>query len=194
VVTPGNPVNGYGFRDLYIACGHIDDNVELRDQTTSYRARNVLLWNRGDGTFENVSDRAGNGMLPCFSSRGAGFDDLDNDGRIDVVILSSRRPAVVLRNESPTRHHWVQVQLRGTKTNRDGVGAQVRVLASGLLQVAEVHSGRGYQSHYGSRLHFGLGPRTHIDRIEVHWIGGGCDVLEHLHADQLVTIVEGTSR
>ncbi len=78
-----------GHRDLYIACGHIDDNVERYNDTTSYRARNILLRNQGDGTFRNVSDQAGDGLLPNYSSRGACFDDLDGDGCIDVVVLNS---------------------------------------------------------------------------------------------------------
>jgi hypothetical protein len=85
------------------------------------------------------------------------------------------------------------VSLQGVKTNRDGVGARVRVVAGDLIQIDEVHSGRGYQSHFGSRLHFGLGSRGRIDRIEVRWTGGGVDVLEDLAADQLLTIREGGS-
>jgi hypothetical protein len=81
--------------------------------------------------------------------------------------------------------------LCGVATNRDGVGARVRVVADGLTQIAEVHSGRGYQSHFGTRLHFGLGPRDRVDRIEVRWIGGGTDVLQDVSADQVLTIREG---
>ena len=78
------------------------------------------------------------------------------------------------------------------KTNRDGVGARVNVVAGDLAQIDEVHSGRGYQSHWGSRLHFGLGKHERIERIEVHWIGGGVDVLENVPTDRLLTILEGT--
>jgi hypothetical protein len=85
----------------------------------------------------------------------------------------------------------LQVRLRGTKTNRDGVGARVKVVADDLSLVDEVHSGRGYQSHYGMRLHFGLGERTTVDRIEVRWIGGGLDVFSDIAIDRLVTLVEG---
>jgi hypothetical protein len=128
------------------------------------------------------------------ASRGAAFDDLDNDGRVDAVILNSRSAPTVLRNESPGRQHWLQVQLVGVGSNRDGVGAQVKLQAGDLTWVDEVHSGRGYQSHYGSCLHFGLGSRQQVDRIEVRWIGGGCDVVEQVAGDQRVTIVEGNAR
>jgi hypothetical protein len=185
-----------GYKDLFIAVGHLQDNIDQYDSTTSYRARNLLLRNTGRGTFENVSDRAGDGLLARHSARGAAFDDLDNDGDVDVVILNSREKATVLRNmlyERGSKNHWLQVQLRGAKTNRDGVGARVRVVAGDLWQIDEVHSGRGYQSHFGSRLYFGLGRRDRIDRIEVHWIGGGVDVIENLPVDRLLTITEGTS-
>jgi len=180
-----------GDRDLFIACGHLLDNVELWDSTTSYHARNLVLMHTGDGKFVDVSDQAGDGLAVKLSSRGAGFDDLDNDGDVDVVILNSRREPTILRNESPSGNHWLQVRLRGTTTNRDGVGARVKVVAGDLAQIDEVHSGRGYQGHYGMRLYFGLGRRKRVDRIEVRWIGGGRDVLTDVAVDQLITVVEG---
>jgi enediyne biosynthesis protein E4 len=122
------------------------------------------------------------------------FEDLDNDGDIDVVILNSRERPTILRNllqESGAKSHWLQIRLQGTSTNRDGVGARVKVWAGDLVQVDEVHSGRGYQSHWGSRLHFGLGLHDRVERIEVQWIGGGTEVLEDVAVDRLVTIREG---
>ena len=127
------------------------------------------------------------------SSRGAAFDDLDNDGDIDVVILNSRETPTVLRNDSENKGHWVQVRLIGVKTNRCGIGASVKVVAHDLTLVDEVHTGRGYQSHYGTRLHFGLGKRDRLDRIEVRWIGGGVDVFDDIAVDKRVTLTEGGS-
>jgi hypothetical protein len=183
-----------GHKDIFMALGHLQDFVEHFDDTTSYDAAPVLLRNTGRGTFVNVSDSSGDGLRARSVGRGAAFDDLDNDGRVDVVILNSRRPPTVLRNESPGGNHWVQVRLRGVKTNRGGVGAQVRVVAQDLAQIAEVHSGRGYQSDFGARLHFGLGSRTTIDRIEVRWLGGGTEVWENVAVDQMVVLTEGTSQ
>jgi hypothetical protein len=180
-----------GHRDLFIACGHIDDNVELRDDTTSYLARCVLLRNTGKGQFINVTDQAGNGLANKRSHRGTAFDDLDNDGRVDAVILNSRSAPTVLRNESVDGNHWLQLQLHGRQSNRDGVGARVKVVAGDLTLVDEVRSGRGYQSHYGSRLHFGLGARQRVDCLEIHWLGGGTDVLRDLAVDQRLTILQG---
>ncbi len=180
-----------GDRDLFIACGHIQDRIESYDDTASYHARNVLLMNTGDGRFVNVSDQCGNGLAVKLSSRGTAFDDLDNDGDLDVVILNIRQKPTILRNDSKTGNHWIQVRLRGNRTNRDGVGAHVKVVAGDLTQVDEVHSGRGYQSHYGMRLHFGLGKRKKVDRIEVRWIGGETDTFRDVPVDRLITITEG---
>jgi hypothetical protein len=188
-----------GNRDLYVALGHLMDNIQSWDQRASYLATNVLMKNLGNGKFVDVSDSSGDGMKVKLSSRGVAFDDLDNDGGVDVVVLNSRREPTILRNESPNRGHWLQVQLRGTRTNRDGVGAHVKVFArdpavgSGpaFVLLDEVHSGRGYQSHYGTRLYFGLGTHTQVDRVEVSWIGGGTDVFKDIAVDRLVTLTEG---
>ncbi len=180
-----------GDRDLFVANGHLQDNVHLYDTATSYEARNVLLMNTGDGKFVDVSDRCGDGLLPKFSSRGTAFDDLDNDGDVDAVILNSRKGPTILRNDSETGNHWIAVRLHGVKANRDGVGAQVRVRTGELEQTDEVHSGRGYQSHHGLRLYFGLGKHDRADRIEVRWVGGHVDVVEDVKVDQFITIREG---
>ncbi len=194
-VTWGNGLVDFdndGDRDLFIAAGHLQDNVELFDDTTTYLERNIVLMNTGNGKFVNVSNQCGDGLAVKLSSRGAAFDDLDNDGDLDVVVLNSRGKPTLLRNDSPAGHHWVQIRLRGVKTNRGGVGARVKVAAGDLTQVDEVHSGRSYQSHYGTRLHFGLGKRDRIDRIEVRWAGGGIDVVENPPVDRLLTITEGS--
>jgi hypothetical protein len=182
-----------GDLDLFIANGHTEDNIELRDPSSHYRARNLLLMNTGDGMFVDVTGTAGDGLLPVHSSRGTAFDDMDNDGDVDAIILNSREAPTVLRNDSAHGNHWIELRLRGVKTNRDGVGARVRLVAGDLAQIDEVHSGRGYQSHHGSRLHFGLGRRNRIDRIEIHWLGGEVDVLCDVDADQILAITEGMS-
>ena len=181
-----------GDRDLYIANGHTEDNVDLYDSSTAYKVRNLLLMNTGKGDFVDVSDQGGDGMLPVHSSRGAAFDDLDNDGDIDCVVQNARERPTVLRNESTKARHWIELRLTGIKGNRDAIGARVTVVSGDLTQVAEVHSGRGYQSHFGSRLHFGLGKRNVVDRIEIRWLGGGSDVVEHVQVDRLYRILEGS--
>jgi hypothetical protein len=182
-----------GRRDLFISCGHYQENAQLVGSFSTYHVRNILLRNVGDGKFDDVSDRCGDGLAVKLSSRGAGFDDLDNDGDVDVVILNAGREPTILRNDSPGGNHWIQIRLQGVHTNREGVGARVKVVAGDSTQIDEVHGGRGYLSHYGSRLHFGLGKRGRVDRIEVHWAGGGVDVLESVGVDRLLTIKEGSA-
>lgn len=180
-----------GDLDIFIANGHTEDNAELFDSSSHYRAPNQLILNTGNGQFVDVSDQCGDGLLPVESSRGTAFDDLDNDGWIDVVILNSRRPPTILRNDTHNGNHWLQLRLIGVRSNRDGVGARVTLVAGDLRRIDEVHSGRSYQSHYGSRLHFGLGPRTRVDRIEIRWPSNTVDVIEGVDADQLLTVREG---
>jgi hypothetical protein len=179
-----------GYRDIFIGCGHLQDDIEQYTVRSAYAVRPILFRNLGHGRFENVSDSGGAGMQVRLVARGVACDDLDNDGRVDVVIQNARRGPTLLRNESATGNHWLQIELRGSRTNRDGVGAQVGVTAGDLTQWDEVHSGRGYQSHFGSRLHFGLGPRRRVDRIEVRWIGGASEVLQDVAADQRLLIRE----
>jgi len=189
-------------RDLFVACGHLQDNVEQYDNTSSYLEQNILLMNTGKGKFVSVSNTSGDGMKVVLSSRGAGFDDLDNDGDVDVVILNSRAGPTILRNDSPAQGHWVQLRLRGVKVNRDAVGSRVKVVAGdpsagsgqALTLVDEVHSGRGYQSHYGTRLHFGLGPRQRVERVEVRWLGGAEETFDNVPIDRLTILTEGAGK
>lgn len=183
-----------GDRDIFMATGHLEDNASLKDDTVQYETANILMMNLGDERFVDVSRRAGDGLAVKRSSRGAGFDDLDNDGDIDVVILNSRCEPTILRNDSPRGNHWLQIRLQGTSTNRDGVGSFVRVTAGDLVQVDEVHSGRGYQGHHGMRLHFGLGKHDRVDSVEVRWLGGKVERFRDLPIDQRVTLVQGTGQ
>lgn len=183
-----------GDSDLFLANGHLQDNVELYDDKTAYEVANQLLMNDGRGKFIDVSGRCGSGLAVRRSSRGAAFDDLDRDGRIDVVVSNSRQPPTILRNESLAENHWIQIRLHAIRGNRDGVGARVTVKAGKLSQVKEVHSGRGYQSHWGTCLHFGLGGQQRVDRIEIQWLGGGRDAFADVAVDQIVEIIEGSGR
>jgi hypothetical protein len=182
-----------GHPDLFIACGHFDELVDQLDPSTSFRARNILLMNTGDGKFVDVTGSSGEAMAAKHSARGVAFGDFDNDGRIDVIVLNYGERPTVLRNVTQNGNHWLQVRLQGVKTNREGVGARVKVTAGELVQIDEVHCGRGYQSHWGTRLHFGLGRHERVDRIEVRWSGGGVDVFQDVPVDQCLVITEGAA-
>ena len=181
-----------GFRDIYMALGDLDETVAKRNDTTAYELPNLLLRNNGQGKFVDVSRESGDGMQVVRCSRGIALDDLDGDGLVDVVVLNTRREPTILRNESSVPHHWLDVRLVGTQSNRDGVGARVKVTAGGHEYIDEVHSGRSYQSHYGMQLHFGLGKKDQVERVEVHWIGGGDDVVQNLPVDRRITIRQGS--
>jgi len=193
-VTWGNSLVDFdndGDLDLFIACGHLQDTVDSFDPSSTYFQNNILLKNTGQGRFQNISAQGGSAMQLRLSSRGAGFDDLDNDGDVDVVVLNSRREPTIMRNDTIPMKHWLQVQLQGQRTNRDGIGAQVRVTTGNHTQLREVHGGRGYQSFYGKRLYFGLGTHARVDQIEVRWIGGGTDIHRNIKANQRINLVEG---
>jgi len=183
-----------GHKDIFVGIGHLQVNIEQFDKTSSYAARPMLLRSDGKGKFEDVTDTSGEGLKTMCVARGVALEDLDNDGRVDVVISNSRRPPVILRNESTNSHHWLELKLRGVKVNRDAVGARVKVTAGDLVQIDEVHSGRGYQSHFGTRLHFGLGNHETVDKIEVRWPGGFQDTWKDVKPDQILTLTEGTGQ
>ena len=176
--------------DLFVANGNTQDNLGKYSSRESYEAPNTVLRNVG-GKFVDISASCGDGLAPRYSSRGSGADDLDNDGRVDLVVLNARSRPTLIRNESPGGHHWIEIELRGTRASRDAVGSHVYVHAGGLTQLREVHSGRSYQGHCGSRLHFGIGQATRIESIEVRWLGGKVERFTDLPADQRLLIVEG---
>lgn len=192
-VTWGNGFADFdhdGDRDLFVATGHLDDNAEQYNQRIRYQATNLILLNTGQGKFVDSSAQCGGGLQVLHSSRGCGLDDLDNDGDIDIVVLNSRTEPTLLRNDSTSQGNWLQVRLRGRRSNRDGIGARVKVVAGSLVLVDEVHSGRGYQSCHGQRLHFGLGQQQKIDRVEVRWIGGEKTSYRDIAINQFITLVE----
>ncbi len=182
-----------GRRDIFYAAGHLIDNIDELDDSTSYAAQPVVLRNDESGRFVNVTDSSGEGLQHESVGRGACFEDFDNDGDLDVVINNSRRAPTVLRNDSPGPQHWCEVRLVGRQSNRDAVGAQVWVSAGGQRQVAEVHSGRAFQSHFGTRLHFGLGSATRIDELEIRWVGGRTEKRSDLPVDTCLVLVENAT-
>ena len=193
-----------GDRDAVICNGHLLENAKEIDPRTAYGVANSVMENVGKGVFRSITAEVGEALKQVASSRGSAFDDLDNDGDIDGIILNCDAEVQYLNNlyfdkpdsSSPQSkaeqagNRWIELELRGRAANRSGVGTKVTIHFGGSTQVAEVRSGRGYQSHYGSRLHFGLGRQQKIDRIEVSWLGGATHVLTNVDVDQMLIVVQ----
>jgi hypothetical protein len=183
-------VDNDGDRDLFICEGHLLKGAARIEQLTDFRVRNSLMLNDGRGRFSSITASAGSGLAIVESTRGASFDDLDNDGDIDAALLNCAAAANLLRNDSRSMGPWLELSLVGRRTNRSAVGTRVTITADGRQQTAEVHAGRSYQSHYGTRLHFGLGKASIVDRIEVHWHGQSVQILENISSNQILTIIQ----
>jgi hypothetical protein len=181
--------------DLYVACGHFMENVSAIDDRTQYRVRDFLLSNGPLGTYRDVADRAGSGMNVVESSRGITVDDLDNDGDQDVVVIQLNSRPSFLRNDRSNGYGWAQFQLVGTQSNRDAVGAKVQLRSlRGHKQVASIVAGRGYQSHFGQRLTFGIGMQDRMEMVEVRWPLGNVELFDATDGNGLQLLVEGTGK
>jgi len=183
-----------GWKDLFIAQGHVMDTIELSDPSTRYREPVALLRNR-NGRFEDVSASSGEPFRVARAARGVAFGDLDNDGFVDVVVNTLNGPAALLRNTGGNGNHWLMVNTVGTASNRAGIGAVVRLITeSGLEQHGFVSTAGSYQSASDKRLHFGLGKDSAVKRLEIVWPSGRVQALENVAADQILTVREPDER
>ena len=186
--------NNDGLLDLFVANGHLQENIALFSDST-YPQLDVLFRNtrQQDGTyrFTDASVEVGLAQLPKRVSRGAAFGDYDNDGDIDIFLNNSNQPATLLRNEGGNRNHWLTIQLIGTQSNASGIGTKVLVKAGDLSLLREVRSGASYLSQSDLRVHFGLGKATEIDSLEVHWQSERREQFSNLKSNQILRIKEG---
>ncbi|HKX29595.1 MAG TPA: CRTAC1 family protein, partial [Blastocatellia bacterium] len=181
-----------GARDIFMANGHILENVELFHPETRYAEPKLLYRNNGRGQFENVSERVGPDLQLPRVSRGAAVADVDNDGDQDLLISNNGQEPQLLLNEGGNQGHWLEIALVGTRSNRDGVGARVKVVAGDLTSYDQRKGGRSYQSAHDGRLHFGLGSKTRVELVEIRWPSGSVDTLKNLEVDQILTVKEGS--
>jgi hypothetical protein len=182
-----------GWKDLFIVQSHVMDTIQVNEPHLRYLEPPLLLWNDKGKRFIDVSAQSGDVFRQQGAARGLAIGDLDNDGRIDVVITSTDGPAWVLRNETPTQNHWVMLRLQGVQSNRDGIGAQIKISTTAGDQYATVTTASSYQSSSDRRVHFGLGAASSISRIEIRWPSGIRQVLSDVKADRMVTITEASS-
>jgi len=173
-----------GWKDIYVVNGGLHWLIPMEDS---------VLRNNGNGTFTDVSAQLGNYFRFKKVGRGACFADYDNDGYIDGFIMVLGGKGILLHNTPPapgTRNHWLTLKLVGTRSNRDGFGARLEVVAGDLHQYGEAVSENGYLSQGDPRPHFGLGPRTELDKLTITWPSGIVQTLEHVKADQILTVTE----
>jgi enediyne biosynthesis protein E4 len=180
-----------GWRDVFMADGHILDNIERYRSGVRYAEPKLMFRNRGRGIFEDVSDRLGADFQRPRVSRGAAIGDFDNDGDLDVLLNNNGGPAQLLRNDGGNANHWLEIFLIGTRSNRDGVGARVQLTAGDLTLYEQRKGGMSYQSAQDPRLHFGLGAHMTVDALEIIWPSGVVTKLAGIKSDQIISVKEG---
>jgi len=180
-----------GDKDLFVANGHVYPQIDRANLGVRYAQTNQLFENVGDGRFAEVSQTSGAGLRIEKVSRGAAFGDYDEDGDLDIFVLELNDLPTLLRNDGGDRNNYLLVRTEGTQSNRDGIGARVKLTCGNVTQIGEVRSGASYLSHNDSRLHFGLGECPTVDRLEVSWPSGLVESFENLPANRVLLIREG---
>jgi hypothetical protein len=179
-----------GFKDLFTAAGEILDNsMEIEHRPS--QLPNSLLRNNGNLTFTDVSSQVGASFAVAAAHRGAAFGDFNNDGKIDVVVsVLNGKPRLFL-NRNRNHNHWLILKLVGTRDNRDGLGAKIKISTARSTQYNHATTAVGYNSSSDKRVHFGLGDAVLVDKIEVTWPSGLRQTLADIKADQILTITQG---
>jgi hypothetical protein len=182
-----------GWKDLFIVQSHVMDTIQVNEPHLRYRESPLLLWNDRGKKFVDVSADSGDVFRQKWAARGMAVGDIDNDGKVDVVITENNGPAWILRNKTSTHNHWMTFQLTGIKSNRDGIGARIKITTSAGSQYATVTTAGSYQSSSDKRAHFGLGAAALVTEAEIIWPSGITQVLKNLPADQILTVNEAAS-
>jgi hypothetical protein len=180
-----------GWQDLFLVNGHVYPQVDSANTGTRYREPALLFENRHDGTFRNRSKEVGPSIQVPRVSRGLAVGDLFDDGRQELVIEDLEGSPTILRPEGGAQHHWIELSLVGTRSNRLALNARAKVTTGDLVQTDEVRSGGSYLSQNDLRLHFGLGEHARVDTVEVAWPSGAKQSFTGLEADHIYTITEG---
>ncbi len=179
-----------GWLDVFATNGHIEESVTKVQPKVQFKQPPLLFRNTGQGRFAHVSQAVGADFTVPQAGRGAAYGDYDHDGDLDLLLVNNHGPARLLRNEGGNRHNWIAVRAVGTKANRSGIGAVVRVQTAQGSQWQMVRSGSSYCSQSDLALTFGLGRDTTVAAIEVEWPGGGKDRLANVPVNQVVKVVQ----
>ena len=180
-----------GWLDLFLVNGHVYPQVDTAQAGPKYREPALLFLNQHNGTFKDVSKLVGAALETPRVSRGVAIGDLFNEGRIDIVIENLQGRPTILRPQGGPSNHWIGLQLEGTKSNRLALNARVRATAADLVQTREILSGGSYLSQNDLRIHFGLGSRQRVDKVEILWPEGKTETLTNLAGDRFYYVKEG---
>jgi hypothetical protein len=178
-----------GWKDLLVAQGHDLESIQANYPDLRYREPMLLAQNTGKG-FVDVSKESGEVFQHAWVGRGLAIGDIDNDGRVDAVVTTNDGAAYILRNETPTQNHWLTLKLVGHKSNRDGIGAEVKITTSKGSQLETVTTAGSYLSSSDKRVHFGLGSDAAAQTIEIRWPSGIVQTLRNVHSGQILQVDE----
>jgi hypothetical protein len=185
-------VDNDGWPDLLLVNGHVYPEVDSQHLGSNFQEPKILYHNNGNGTFTDISARAGNGITKVSSARGLAVGDLWNDGRMSAVISNMNAPPMLLVNDARNGNHWIAIRTVGSKSNLDGIGAKISVKAGARTLVDEVRSGSSYISNNDMRVHFGLGGASKIEWVQVRWPSGLVERFESLPVDAIHSLKEGS--
>jgi hypothetical protein len=178
-----------GWKDLFVSRGHVQANSAGRELISQ---PNSVFRNLADGKFAGLTSEAGFGVQPERRHRGSAIGDLDGDGRVDVVVTALGAPAEVWMNHSPGKQHWLELKLLGAASNRDGIGATIKVASKHLIQYNHMTTAAGYASSSAGPVHFGMGVDDHADLIEIRWPSGTVQRLSGVKCDRVLKVNEPT--
>jgi hypothetical protein len=181
--------DGDGFKDIVTANGHVDERVQ-QGSKVEFEQTLLAFHNQGNGQFVPSSDRLGPGFQEKRVWRGLAVGDYDSDGDPDLLLSTCDGKPALLRNDGGNRDHWLQLRLRGTKSNRDGLGTRIVLQAGGMKQTAWVRSGGSYCSESERVARFGLGTAARADQIELHWPSGVVQTLRDVKTGQVLLVTE----
>jgi hypothetical protein len=181
-----------GWTDILQLNGAMLDNVQLYHSEVQYKEPLLMFRNLGKGQFAKVSDSLGPDFIRPIAGRGLATADYDNDGDADIAINNRGDYPGLLRNDGGNANHWLEVLLIGTRSNRDGIGASLKLTSGDFVRVEQSKGGMSYMSANDPRILFGLGKRTKIDSLEITWPSGQVDKLMNVPIDQIIAIKEGT--
>ena len=200
MTTLSLPMGGYsptiadfdndGWKDIFVSRGHVQSLLSA--PRIAVEQPNTVFRNLGGMKFAALTSEAGLTSRPPARHRGSAIGDLNGDGRIDVVVTALKAPAEIWMNESSGGNHWLEIKLQGTRSNRDGIGARIKVVTKNGVQYDHKSTAAGYASSSAGPVHFGLGPSTSVDLVEIRWPSGTIEQLRDVPSNQILTVQEPT--